>query len=368
MNAFEIIEMKQSTTLYLFSLREEIDLDPVYQRMGDVWSKSKRQVLVDTLINGFDVPKIYFHEYSRPKRTANGRMVRFAVVDGKQRLQSIFEFMNNELPLASDITYMPDPEKKIGDMTYEELGKKYPRIKLTFDALSLPVFAIRTEDQDIIEEMFSRLNEASPLNAAEKRNAYGGPMPQLIRKLVKHEFFVDRLPIAANRYRHHDAVTKLLYLSYRNRVVDTKKVSLDRFVESFIGKPKADVASLERSTVRVLNRLCSTFTSKDDLLKSAGMLPVHFMLAKYLQDGKYEPIERSDVAKFDALRDSNHIQAETDESGDQTDLELLEFDRLIQTPNDAYSIRYKCEVFAKRVLKGNIRKAVLDRIASDNGE
>jgi hypothetical protein len=40
--------------------------------------------------------------------------------------------------------------------------------------------------------MFSRLNEAVPLNAAEKRSAIGGPMALAIREISEHSFFNEK--------------------------------------------------------------------------------------------------------------------------------------------------------------------------------
>lgn len=39
-----------------------IDDAPEYQRESGVWSKSKQQLFIDTLLNGYDVPKLYFHD------------------------------------------------------------------------------------------------------------------------------------------------------------------------------------------------------------------------------------------------------------------------------------------------------------------
>ena len=49
--------------------------------------------------------------------------------------------------------------------------------------------SIETNENDLIEELFSRLNEAVPLNAPEKRNAFGGVVAKSIRDLAKHSFF-----------------------------------------------------------------------------------------------------------------------------------------------------------------------------------
>jgi len=77
----------------------------------------------------------------------------------------------------------------------------------------------------MIEEMFSRLNEAAPLTAPEKRNAYGGPLPRLIRKLATKPFFTKNLPFRNKRYRHFDLATRFLLAEDKKGVVDAKKYS-----------------------------------------------------------------------------------------------------------------------------------------------
>jgi hypothetical protein len=73
------------------------------------------------------------------------------------------------------------------------------------------------------DSRFSRLNEAVPLNAPEKRNALGGPMPKRIRALANLAFFHTRLPFPTARYRHLDLATKFLYLEDQDGLTDLKK-------------------------------------------------------------------------------------------------------------------------------------------------
>ncbi len=81
--------------------------------------------------------------------------------------------------------------------TTSSYGFERPKIHARFTGRTLSIITIRTNDLDLIEDMFSRLDEAVPLNAAEKRNAFGGPLPPLIRDLVKDDFFADRVAISS---------------------------------------------------------------------------------------------------------------------------------------------------------------------------
>ena len=46
----------------LYVIRSSINESPEYQRESAVWSPEKRELFIDSLINGYDIPKIYFHD------------------------------------------------------------------------------------------------------------------------------------------------------------------------------------------------------------------------------------------------------------------------------------------------------------------
>ena len=127
----EISDLRQSTILYLYSDKKHIKMDPEYQRMGDIWNTEKRQLLIDSILNGFDIPKIYFHKYSSPK-VENGIPIRFSIVDGRQRLEAIWKFIDGDFPLSDDFSYLEDRDVAAGGLTYKELGQKYPSLKIRF--------------------------------------------------------------------------------------------------------------------------------------------------------------------------------------------------------------------------------------------
>jgi len=56
---FEITDLRNCTVWSLYRMRDRILLDPEYQRLSDIWTMDKRQLLIDTILNEFDVPKLY---------------------------------------------------------------------------------------------------------------------------------------------------------------------------------------------------------------------------------------------------------------------------------------------------------------------
>src|SRR6266705_2751374 len=96
---FEITELRSSTIWNLYRMRDRVQLDPDYQRLSDVWTVYKRQFLIDTVLNDFDIPKIYLHKFRQPLKKG-GKSYDFAIIDGKQRLETLWAFLDGKIALA----------------------------------------------------------------------------------------------------------------------------------------------------------------------------------------------------------------------------------------------------------------------------
>lgn len=325
-------------------------MDPVYQRQGEVWSLYKQQLLIDSILNDFDLPKIYVHEYSEPRRDSDGTRRLYALVDGKQRLGAIFSFMDNKIPLAKDFVLYRDPTAKLGGKAFSELSERFPAVVARFKATSLPVQMIRTNDVELIEEMFSRLNEAVPLNAPEKRNAFKGPAPAAARTIAQHQFFTAKLPFSNSRYRHLDLAAKFLLweddwaAGNADKIKDVKKRQLDEFFKelhtSADGKSRASTAA-SAADAR-LDTLQATFVDADRLLQSVGMVSVYYIL---MQDRELRGLsfpQRSTLEAFEQHRRED--LAVDDEVLTRGHVALLEFNRLAQSPNDNGALVYRLQV------------------------
>jgi hypothetical protein len=335
---FDCNTLSDSTVMLMYLERERIFLDPPYQRAGEVWDLYKKQLLIDSLINGFDIPKLYFHEYDKAE-IHNGRLCKYAIIDGKQRLSAIWEFMNGGFALGSDIEYMRESKVKLAGLRYDDLSREHPTIQARFTGRSLTIVTIRTDDTDIIDDMFSRLNEAVPLNAAEKRNAFGGPLPQIIRQVTGTKFF-KTVRIPKKRYRHYDLACKFLFLEDQGGPAETKKVRLDNFVKEYKKRGlKKKAERLEAKVQATLDRMSKVFLDEDPLLRSPAVAVTYFLLFRENE------VTRNALQGFEEKLSKNQELAKQDLA--KADADLVEFDRLSQAPNDKSAIEYRLRVLRK---------------------
>lgn len=288
-------EYRNATIMKIFYERDIIDLQPDYQRLGNIWSIPKKQLLIDSIINEYDIPKIYFHE---KYPVIDGK--KYAVIDGRQRLEAIFEFIQGTFSLSDNIEYNRDRNIKLANLSYKELGEIYPQIKINFDSFVLPIIVIQTEDLDLIEDMFSRLNDGVLLNAAEKRNALGGQVISNLRELIKNEFFTSRLKISNKRFQHFEIAARFLLIEDRltkNLAIDTSKGFLDKFVKD--NKKNSSINEFYMNSIIVLNEMNKIFIEQDNLLKRQGDMVIYYLLFKIaLDNNQLHFISRDKIEKF----------------------------------------------------------------------
>lgn len=323
--------------------------DPPYQRESFAWSVAKQQRFIDSLLNGFDVPKIYLHDLRgrHPTRV-------YAVIDGKQRLNTIWRFLEGALPLADDFEIEPAnvPEIPAG-VNPPRAGARFadlaPAWQKVLKRTPLSVVLVQDAAEEDIEDLFSRLNSGEPLNAAEKRNARGGDMAALVRVVAQRPFIVDWLGWTRTRFQHLDLAARLLLLEASEGggpVPDVASRALDAFVESnrhLAGPPRDQL--LARVDVG-LARLERVFEPADPLLARQPPVPLYYLFAR--------EIGRTDAAALDRMRsflEEFHAArlGILDGSNGQRDAALVEFTQLgSQRPNDAASLGRRLDILVDR--------------------
>lgn len=357
MSYIETSPIKNSTIMLLYSERNEIRFDPPYQRMGGVWTKEKKQLLIDSILNDYDIPKIYFHLYSRDLKAETG--IEYAVIDGRQRLETIWEFIEGKYTLSKDFEYQRDPSINLAGLSYDDMAKEYPRIKIKFDSFVLPVVSVDTDDEDLIEDMFYRLNEAVPLNAAEKRNSIGGDLVKAVRDLAEHDLFLNKVKFGNKRYQHREVAARFFLVEESigsgKGLIDTKKVYLDALARNYHSGKENEVKSLYDSSKAILDKMCEVFTNSDELLRSQGNMTLYFLLFKFaLHSGLEANITRRALLDFiEKLRANRHAASEDYEN---SSFELLEYDRLTQQgTNDASNIKERLSTLMMELNLGEIK-------------
>ncbi len=343
-NVLKISQHPTKTLIWWYSRRSEIEFSPPYQRKGRLWSATDKAYLIDSVINGFDVPKLYLADFQYGQSPLNETKKSYAIIDGKQRLEAIFDFFDNKITLNGDFEYRKDPGLRLGGLSLKDLRRNYPSVAEDFENESLDIMSVVAQNQEDVHEIFVRLNKSKPLTGAEVRNAVVGPVPDLIRVLASHNFFLENIKFSVKRATDLNAAAKILLFEYRNKLSATKKTDLDSFAKEDVNKERLELAS--RRALDTLNLMSEVFIPRDDLLSSSGIIPVYYWFIRDLFPEHGEHV-REFLVRFETARKNNReLQKLKDESA--VDAELARYDTLNRSTNDATSHVERVNILMRR--------------------
>ena len=185
---FTVRPFEARTLSWWYDERDSIDLSPVYQRKGGIWSPFDKAYLINSILNGFDVPKLYLADFTYVNTPLNEKSRPYAVIDGRQRLEAIFGFFSNSFPLNRDFQLFDQINLQLAGLGYKDLKVNHPKIASKLENFNLSVMSVITDDEAKISELFVRLNKNRPLSGAEIRNAMTGELPRMVRRSLNTAF------------------------------------------------------------------------------------------------------------------------------------------------------------------------------------
>jgi hypothetical protein len=262
------------------SLGTSIDLEPQYQRRSR-WDIKKRSLLIESLLLNIPIPPIFLFEIEYGQ---------YEVVDGRQRLETLKDYLDNLFPLKN-LTFW----KELNGKRFKELPVIIQRglLRRTISATVLLAETTRPDDSEIDVRMvlFNRLNTGGvQLNPQELRNAlYDGHFNNMLFAVSRTDLFTNVWSIPKKTPNEENDPPKALinnalyksmvdcelvlrFFAIRETILDNLKGSLKSLLDKAMKKHKDDSKeSVEKSKElfnTTLNDLYSIFDSKPFVIPS----------------------------------------------------------------------------------------------------
>lgn len=262
------------------SLGTSIDLEPQYQRRSR-WDNKKRSLLIESLLLNIPIPPIFLFEIEYGQ---------YEVVDGRQRLETLKDFLDNLFPLKN-LTFW----KELNGNRFKELPVIIQRglLRRTISATVLLAETTRPDDSEIDVRMvlFNRLNTGGvQLNPQELRNAlYDGHFNNMLFAVSRTDLFTNVWSIPKKTPNEENDPPKALinnalyksmadcelvlrFFAIRETILDNLKGSLKALLDKSMKKHNDDSKeSVEKSKElfnTTLNDLYSLFDSKPFVIPS----------------------------------------------------------------------------------------------------
>lgn len=197
-----LVKQISSGTIFLRPLSERPDFQRRY-----VWSSKLASRLIESILLNVPIPPCYLSQNEE---------FELDVIDGQQRLFSIYRFVENQFPLSS-----LEVLKELNDLRFHQLPLKMQRQLLTH---TLRCVLITNESHPEIKfDVFERLNSNTvPLNPQELRNCiYRGALNSLLRSVVEYKPWLTILGKAKVDMRLRDEELALRFFAFCIHGVDS---------------------------------------------------------------------------------------------------------------------------------------------------
>lgn len=317
----------------IHGIRARINTNPDFQRPA-VWTNSQKQLLVDTILRDYDIPKLYWKKTGEKPDT-------YDVVDGQQRLRAIWDFFDGKFALPKDA----DPID-----AFDVAGDKYcdlpDDLRMKFDVYALDVVVLEHGDEDEVREMFLRLQNGTSLKAQEKRNAYPGRMRDFVRELSQHPFFT-KVGFANARFNHDLVAAQMVCLELAGGPSNVKDADLNRMYKD---NQDFDTKSPEaKSVLRTLEALNVLFPEKTPELERFNVVSLYCVIAELMKQYVFEDAKPFLYAWFIAFESERRVQDAKAE--DEINPEWIAYkDKISHSTDSEESIRWRMEFMLKDIL------------------
>ncbi len=174
--------------------KDTIDFNSPIQRKSGMWDAKRKSLLIHSILQSgiYSVPTVYFR-----KDMIGNKQYQYSVIDGIQRITTVFDFIDNRFPLEKV------PPVILDGASYEVSGRYFSdleqdcqqeiiRFKMRIEAFEPEAGDSEEYVNNTIEEVFSRLNSAVPLTSAQLCKAKAGTsVAVLLNKLLTSKFFTE---------------------------------------------------------------------------------------------------------------------------------------------------------------------------------
>ncbi len=319
----------------IHGIRKRINTNPDFQRPA-VWGISQKQLLVDTILRDYDVPKLYWRKTGSKPDT-------YDVVDGQQRLRALWDFFDGNFKLPKDSD--PIDGEIVAGYAYQDLPDE---LRSRFDVYALDVVVLEDTDEDEVREMFLRLQNGTSLKAQEKRNAYPGKMRDFVRELVQHPLF-SSVGFSNSRFAFDHVAAQLTCLEIQGGPTNVKNVDLNRMYDS--NRDFDSKGATAKAIRRVLDFLVAVFPEKTPELERYNIIALYCVVSELLRQYVIDEV-RSVFHDWFIRFEQTRWDQELKSLEDDADPEWITYREKISHSTDAAeSIRWRMEFLMRNLLE-----------------
>lgn len=278
--------------------KETLNFDHPIQRQSAQWTNLQQSLLVHSILANYPVPAVYVEKTDSAETDDKGKAIyKYSVLDGKQRMTTVFSFINGEYVLNEET-----PAAEIEGETYALAGKTFEEldedVRQELLRFKFSIFAFEDATDDEIEEIFFRLNNSTPLSKPQKaRPLMGTENARFINSILTGSFFTEKCNFSKLQLRKSDDMCTLLQsmmlLDHKYNDYEYASISADE-VMKYSAAIKGNYSEEQKDLLlEIIDYLDEAFDEKEKLLKKINV-PMVVIMADIAIKKEIEPGEFHD--------------------------------------------------------------------------
>ena len=272
----------------MYDGKSTLQMDHVIQRQSGQWEgeRLKKSLLIHSLLANYPVPPIYCL-----KEPLDEKNFSYSILDGKQRLSAAFDYIDGRYPLDEET-----PSVVIDDVAYELGGKYFTDLDTECQQeilrFKFTIYGFEDADDDLIEEIFFRLNNSTPLSKPQKAMPLCGvENARFIKSLLSDRFFSEICQFSALQRRKSDDMCTLLQsmmlLDSRHEGYEFSSISADEIMR-YAAHIKNNYSEKQKERLYdIIDYLEKVFPEKDKMLKKIN-IPIVMLTAVTAMGSNYD--------------------------------------------------------------------------------
>lgn len=290
------VNMSVKNLKKMYDTTDNLSMDAEMQRGSGQWIgrgyEMKRSLLVNSLLNSYPIPPLYFQ-----KAAAGANEILFSVLDGKQRLSTLFDFIDGKYPLHPET-----PPAKIDDGTYELADKYFSDLDiecqeeiLRYKFLIYCFECAEEDDEDLISEIFFRLNSGVALSGGQKSiSLVDLKTAKFVKSILNDKFFSQICTFSALQRRRGDDLCALmqgmLLLDHKYGLYELQTIS-ENDVMKYASHIRKNYSEEQKNRLYdIIDYLEKVFPEKDKMLKKIN-IPIVMLAADTAMGDSYDPVK-----------------------------------------------------------------------------
>lgn len=265
-----------------------LTFDNPIQRSGSQWTLLQKSLLIHSILMGYPIPNCYFLK----TKDENGNTV-YDCLDAKQRLTSVFDFVEGEYELhsATPPCTVDGFEFDLANLSFEELADD---LKDEILGCRMSIFCLEDCTDEEVEEIFARLNNSTPLSPIQKcRSIMSTELARWTKEICSMDFFQHSIGLTVAQLRREAdlevLLQSMLLLDSRHEGYDEWKgistAEVTKYCKHIRGKYNDDKKLM---IMELFEYLGKAFREQHKFLKKSN-IPMVVVLSKLALENDIKP-------------------------------------------------------------------------------